>query len=133
MAAPSKSLSHRYPAVVTVALAAFAINSAGAAPALKQSECEAKFTRAPVSVTTQLQIGSKEDPSYRITWRLPAQPPLSTIVRPPPRDKQIGFSFEKWQGYVDQKNQTARLSTPSGMEEVKLECRRKPFGPQKRR
>ena len=130
----TRNPTHRVPAFVALVFAFFSVNALNAAPALQESECDGKFMRGTVTVTTQLLVGTEADPSYRIIWKLPAQPPLGTIVRPPPSDYQIGFSFKTWQGYVDQKNETARLSTPAGMEEVKLDCRRRPYArPQKRR
>lgn len=134
MIVTTRSAIRRVPALVAMVCGFLFVNSLDAAPVLEQSECEGKFVRSTVTVSTKVQVGTEDVPSYRITWRLPAQPALSTVVRPPPADYQIGFSFKAWQGYVDQKNQTARLSTPSGMEEVKLDCRRRPYArPEKRR
>lgn len=89
--------------------------------------CQGRFQNSQIRVTTEAVTGQTPDTTLRVDWTIPGYPMLRVSVEPPTQEHRLGFAYGQYQGYVDQKTETARVSAPQGMEEIKLDCRRERY------
>lgn len=98
--------------------------TANAGPGPDNIVCQGRFRDSQIRVTTESINGQTPETTLRMSWTIPGYPLLRVLVAPPTQEHRLGFAYGQFQGYVDQQTETARVSTPAGMEEIKLDCRR---------